>query len=302
MLKRSSLVLCALFMSLGLSGCQAQGVSNSAEIANESSTEDLDVVDNASLPSTASIEVDLNTESESNTISDNLTDSNILLDKKLIKKLKRYTTKYSTIHYSKSISTFSLLDGIKNDETLISKQSFKVDLANRVTLMSLRSRSDSLGDNTYYFADNNKKGIHTSKINKGKYILDKSLDPILRINYKKNTDSFDFIGYLMGGEFKLAKFKGYANDNVYTFVSESEVKKSDLKGIDYDDLGTSRLRLVLKDSGNDSLVPVSLSIENTFFVGQIEYGVSTDYTFTKFSDKSLEFPKYVQVKKLGKKQ
>lgn len=301
MLKRSSLVLCALFMSLGLSGCQAQGVSNSAEIANESSTEDLDVVDNASVPSTASIEVDLNNESESNTISDNLTDSNIVLDKKSIKKLKRYTTKYSTIHYSKSISTFSLLDGVKNDETLISNQSFKVDLANRVTLMSLRSRSDSLCDNTYYFADNNKKGIHTSRVNKGNYILDNNLDPILRINYKKNTDSFDFLGYLMGGEFELANAEGYVDDNLYTFISESKAKKSDLKGIDYDDLGTSRLILVLKDSGNGSLVPVSLSIENTFFVGQIEYGVSTDYTFTKFSDKSLEFPKYVKVKKLGKK-
>ena len=69
---------------------------------------------------------------------------------------------------------------------------------------------------------------------------------------------------------------------------------------EYDRLGLTTVTLVLNNDKDGNLIPESLSMDTTYYVGENKFGVSTVCKFSDYTSEALKLPEYVKIKKQSK--
>lgn len=277
MCKKLNILMCVLVLCLSFTGC-----SSGSDSPNESSTEETKL--NTSLP-----------EKETITTSGDTPSNEITLSEDFLSKMTEYTSQFTYVKTTQKMTSYSLLNGEKDSEKVVADITIEVDLKNQITLTTVNANFTEDSDTTYFFADDNKNNIYLSKINDGDYIAGDKLESSVDIDYTKVANAFDFVNSMSYDVFPELNTKGYLEDNIYTFTVERDAFETDLTGTDYDSLGKTTVVLTVEKDENDNLIPRSISMDTTFFVGQIEYGVSTTCEYIQYSTNELQFPEYVKV-------
>lgn len=280
--KNLSTVLCCLVLSTSLVGCTLRGTGTSSPTSEPKL--------NTNLP-----EKEVVTGSSINTVKESKQDYT-LLSPDIMGKVKDYCKSNTYVKMTQEMSSYSLLKNKKGDEKKVADVEVEADLKNKITLSKLVVGGDE-SDTVYYFADDNKKKIHLSKISDGKYIRGTNLKSSINIDYKKVNNTYSFMDEISGGLLPQEGTLGVTEGNKYTFTTIRDVRDEDISGIEYDRLGQTTVELVIKEDKSSNLIPESLSMDTTFFVGTNKYGVSTTCKFSSFSKQKLKLPKYVKIAK-----
>lgn len=280
--KKLSTVLCCLGLSISLVGCNLGGTNTSSPTSEpklDTNLPEKEVVTGSAIDTTKEPEQDYT-----------------LLSPDIMDKVKDYCKSKTYVKMTQEMSSYSLLKNKKGDEKKVADVEVEADLKNKITLSNLVVGGDE-SDTVYYFADDNKKKIHLSKILDGKYIQDTNSKSSINIDYKKVNNTYSFINEISGGLLPQEGTLGVTEDNKYTFTTIRDARDEDISGIEYDRLGQTTVKLTIKEDKNNNLIPESLSMDTTFFVGSNKYGVSTICKFSSFSKQKLKLPKYVKIAK-----
>lgn len=280
--KNLSTVLCCLGLSVSLVSCNIRGTSTSSPTSEPKL--------NTNLP-----EKEVVTGSSINTIKESTRDYT-LLSSDIMGRVKDYCKGNTYVKMTQEMSSYSLLKNKKGDEKKVADVEIEADLKNKITLSKLVVGGDE-SDTVYYFADDNKKKIHLSKISDGKYIRSTNSKSSINIDYKKVNNTYSFMDEISGGLLPQEGTLGVTEGNKYTFTTIRDARDEDISGIKYDRLGQTTVELVIKEDKSNNLIPESLSMNTTFFVGSNKYGVSTICKFSSFSKQKLKLPKYVKIAK-----
>lgn len=280
--KNLSTVLCCLGLSISLVSCNIRGTSTSSPTSEPKL--------NTNLP-----EKEVVTGSSINTIKESTRDYT-LLSSDIMGRVKDYCKSNTYVKMTQEMSSYSLLKNKKGDEKKVADVEVEADLKNKITLSKLVVGGDE-SDTVYYFADDNKKKIHLSKISDGKYIRGTNSKSSINIDYKKVNNTYSFMDEISGGLLPQEGTLGVTEGNKYTFTTIRDARDEDISGIKYDRLGQTTVELVIKEDKSNNLIPESLSMDTTFFVGSNKYGVSTTCKFSSFSKQKLKLPKYVKIAK-----
>lgn len=218
---------------------------------------------------------------------------NIILDDKILKSMEKYCSEYKYLEMTQNMISYSMLDDKVNEEKNVASVKVKADLDRQITNSEIK-----VGDQAdkYYFADDNKKNIHISKVQGGTYVQNKKSTSSVNYNFNVVENSYDFIKDVSHGLIPSGGAIGVVTDNEVAFKTVREAKDSDISGTEYDKLGDTTITLTL-DKDVDYR-PISLCMDTTYYVGQDKYGVRTECTFDNFSDSHLSLPKYKSIKKV----
>jgi len=280
--KNLSTVLCCLVLSISLVGCTLRGTGTSSPTSEPKL--------NTNLP-----EKEVVTGSSINTVKESTQDYT-LLSPDIMGKVKDYCKSNTYVKMTQEMSSYSLLKNKKGDEKKVADVEVEADLKNKITLSKLVVGGDE-SDTVYYFADDSKRKIHLSKISDGKYIRGTNSKSSINIDYKKVSNTYSFMDEISGGLLPQEGTLGVTEGNKYTFTTIRDARDEDISGIEYDRLGQTTVELVIKEDKSNNLIPESLSMDTTFFVGSNKYGVSTTCKFSSFSKQKLKLPKYVKIAK-----
>lgn len=235
--------------------------------------------------------------SENTKVYDSDNKDTIILTDSLLNNMYDYISKYQNMHVFQELSTFAVLNSKKENVSKVSTMNFDIDLYNRIILSTLVTSINNDGSmNTYYFADDNLNNIHLSKVsNNGSYIASDDLKSVISIDYNKVRNCGDLVNMLSSNQYPL-NIEGYKDeDNHYTFELVRDANSNDLSGINYNRLGKTTIIFKINyDKENVTVKPFSIEMSTTYFVGQVEYGVSTYCEFSNFSNEKLEMPDYVK--------
>lgn len=217
----------------------------------------------------------------------------LTLDDTLLSKIKDFSSKYTYLKSTQKMTSYSLLNSKKEDERVIANVTIEADLVNQVVLTKMLSNYTDSDSTTYSFADDNKNNIHISKLNDGEYIASEDLNASLGIDYSNVANAYDFI-LAMCNQQLPKNTVGVLKDNVYTFTLERKAIETDLSGTEYNSLGTTTIIFTVTKDKDSNMIPSGIIMNTTFFIGQTEYGVSTECTFSDFSTNEITFPEYVK--------
>ena len=217
----------------------------------------------------------------------------VTLDDSLLSKIKDFSSKYTYLKSTQKMTSYSLLNSKKENERTIADVTIEADLVNQVVLTKMLSNYTGSNSITYFFADDNKNNIHISRLNDSEYIASEDLNASLGIDYSKVANAYDFILAMCNKQLPKNTVS-ILKDNVYTFTLERKATKTDLSGTAYDNLGTTTIVFTVTKDRENNMIPSSIIMNTTFFIGQIEYGVSTECTFSDFSTNEITFPEYVK--------
>ena len=274
MYKKSIILMCVLVLCFSFTGCSSEGDSKTKETKLDTSLPEKKII----------------------TTSGDVSSDEIVLSKDFLDKMTEYLSQFTCIRAVQRMTSYSLLNNVKDSEKLVADISMEVDLKNQITLTTVNANLSEDSDTTYFFADDNKNNIHLSKINDGEYIASDKLESNIDIDYNKVVNAFDFVNFMSNDLFSYENFEGSLEDNMYTFTVERDAIETDLSGVGYDRLGRTTIILTVEKDEDNNLVPIDISMDTTFFVGQVEYGVSTTCSYTQYSTDKLQFPDYVKVK------
>lgn len=213
----------------------------------------------------------------------------------IIDNIKGYCLDKTNVSMTQDTSSYSLVNGNIDEFKKVASAVIDADLKNEITLSEI-TLGENKDSNVYYFADDNKNSIHLSKINNGDYIKSPKLSSSIKYDFNTVNDAYAFIDNISRGILPEKGTLGEISSDgkTYTFKSVRDAKESDISGTAYDSLGTTTVTFSL-NKADDVLIPNSLSMDTTFYVGQNLYGVSTVCKFFEFSKKELKLPKYVKM-------
>lgn len=219
----------------------------------------------------------------------------LTLDDALLSKIKDSCSKFTYLRSSQKMTSYSILNDKKDNERTIADVSIEVDAKNNIVLTEMKSNYTDDKEVVYSFADDNKNNIHISKIDDGEYVASDDLNATLGVDYSKITNAYEYVLAMCNNN--LPKDAVATEDEgKYIFKLERDATKTDLTGTEYDSLGTTTVEFELSENEDGVLTPKSISMNTTFFIGQIEYGVSTVCTFSDFSTNEISFPSYEKTK------
>ena len=220
-------------------------------------------------------------------------DEELTLDDSLLSRIKDFSSKYTYLKSTQKMTSYSLLNSKKENERTIADVTIEADLVNQIVLTKMVSNYTDSDSTTYSFADDNKNNIHISNLNDGEYIASDDLNASLGIDYSNVVNAYDFI-IAMCNQQLPKNTVSTLKDNVYNFTLERKATETDLSGTEYDRLGTTTIVFTVNKDTENNMIPSSITMDTTFFIGQIEYGVSTECTFSDFSTNEITFPEYVK--------
>lgn len=247
------------------------------------------------------IEVEYNeNEVEVNKVENSDTEEKYVFDSKMKASMDKYLSGYKSVNVLQETSSFSVVDGNQQNKTDIAEMFFDISLANRVNLATLNTSVDEeVGMTTYYFADDNKKNIHLTRVNDGDYIEDKNLGAVIEIDYDKVKTCKELVDMLTDEQYPndLEGKKDEDGNIVFTFTREAT--EDDLSGVEYNKLGTTTVEFKVRETYEGEISPISIVMQTTYFIGKTEYGVETKCSFSNFSNDKIKMPKYVSADENG---
>lgn len=271
-MKRFIYLLC--LGGLVLSGC------TQTKTATEISTSVVSKVD-SSLPEKELVEGN----------SEDSSKAGVILSDSLYKSITEYCSQFTYIKATQQMTSFSLDDkDRKSMEQIVADVSMEVDLLNKINMISMSTDFTDSYNPVYYFVDDNKNGVYLSKIDDEVY--SQSDVNFIDMDYSKVVNAYDFVTYMLVGVFPEVDSEGYCEDGIYSFTTERDAVDTDLIGVNYDKLGKTTITSEFNVKGT-VIVPKSITMETTFFVGQNKYGVSTVCKYLEFSNKELQLPEYI---------
>lgn len=271
MFKKLNIILCIVVLCFSMLGC-----SSSSDTQKEKSTK-------------------VNTELPEEETATEVPKESLEFSDSFIKNMKDYASNFTYVTCNQKMTSYSLLDGKKSSEKVVADVSMQVDLKSQITLTTMETDFTDGVSTEYYFADDNKNNIHISKLDTGEYIASDTLKSNLPIDYSKVTSIYEFIELICSGQLPEKGTVAELKDNIYTFTVSRDANKTDLTGTDYDKLGTTTIVFCVEKDKDNNMIPKSIEMNTTFFVGQVEYGVSTLCSFSEYSTNELIFPEYVKV-------
>lgn len=208
--------------------------------------------------------------------------------------LQNYLSEFSYIELTQSMESYSLIGGLNNkvDVQSIIDSTMKVDLKNKISLIDM-----TINGNKYCFADDIKRGIYISKLNNEEFIYSGVSEPCSSIDFSSTSDAYDFVHFICdGGLLKNSEFVFEDKDSgTFSYTIVRDAVTSDIDGVKFTSLGKTITKYELRRLSDGNVVPKSVNIDVTFFVGQKKFGVSTHYEFLTYSNKDLELPEYIDL-------
>lgn len=271
MIKKLLILCCSLSLCFSISGCSFLKKDEPTISKISSDLPDKEVVDSD--------------------FEDVPTTQKVVLSEDILRGIQDYTSKFSHIKVSQRMTSYSLLNYKRNSEKELHTVDVDLDIKNKLNLAKI-----VMNGNTYSFADDDKNNIHLSKVNDGQYLASDTSSSSIKVDYSKVKNAYNYVEYICNGQMPEIGSSGILDNNTYTFTVERDALKEDLENITYDRLGTTSIEFIVDEDEQGNLVPRSISMNTTFFVGQIEYGVATVCTFSDFSNQTLKLPKYTKVK------